>query len=1074
MAIEIQRVPLGADVTGHVAALLREAARSAEPFAVAPVVYIASNERRAKLISRMAGEQYPEGTPDRVARELLTLMAPDVRLRGEIERDFDFFGAMSATLSELGEKRRVGRALVDELLVAWKRLAQTIAPTERENFDWLPELGRRGELFAGVVRHYLARLRELGRHDPEDALWLAAERMSVKPVLVVVDDLDHISPARAAFLRALSDSAVRTLFIVRSNRDALPFLTDAHEASQELMFESEGRVLPEREWGTRPLAEVCDAWLEDTQFAADIEVLRPANRAAEIRESARAIKRAHAGGVALSDVCVAMPSTSAYRELVEEVFAASGIPYDAPFEIPLDETAPVAALLDLVRAARNGLTRNELLDALGSPFVPFGRMESEQREFRTNLDEVTRDTFLVGGRDIRKDWLTKLDAKGHSKWGGIREPLQSILGLLEPFTRRHSRGVSFIEALEALLTGADTRRVVEADRLEGDRGAPMRADALHTFEALLREMREEFRRGDDPELSVGELIRALTEQTHTRSVRPPETSGERVRVLGLRELRGMSFQKLIVLGLTDQDLPLSEQETMFLPASREEAVAGLLDRQAARELCSPIDVTAQADYLVAHTLLAAGGALTLSFPSAEGDTPFVPATPFARLLRCMNLDAEALPASAGEELPTSPGDFAARVAEVLNESDAGGVQLSLDSPALRSGLHGRCVELARTDLASPPGEFEGVVGESEELAGRFATSGNGRHVFSPSQIDTYAECPMRFWARYIIRAKATEEPTLDTKPHAIGTLLHEVFERWVLLLRQELGQPVIEPDPTQRKPARLADVNGDARTTGMRLMAEAFDYACAHNPGEGPFWEGMKKLVAAGLPGHPDDGLGDGLLVRFVDAELTRNAEGHAIRFVEFDFGKDNPPTPDRPDTVPGLIELEIPGGTIRLMGSVDRVDESPDGLEIIDYKTGGVKTAAEIRDGKAFQLPTYLAAISRIAGTPPRGMTYLQVPTDGAIKNHDVTKFNRKDAYDVNQLVTERLPERLSRMLGAVRNGVFLHTPFTSPDKACKWCDYASSCGRRADVIAERAQRLAEEETPEVEQVYLPDKGEA
>ena len=49
-----------------------------------------------------------------------------------------------------------------------------------------------------------------------------------------------------------------------------------------------------------------------------------------------------------------------------------------------------------------------------------------------------------------------------------------------------------------------------------------------------------------------------------------------------------------------------------------------------------------------------------------------------------------------------------------------------------------------------------------------------------------------------------------------------------------------------------------------------------------------------------------------------------------------------------------------------------------------------------------------------------------------------------------------------------------TSPDKACKWCDYASSCGRRADVIAERAQRLAEEETPEVEQVYLPDKGEA
>lgn len=1080
MAIEIQRIPLGADVTEYVAGLIRDAARSAEPFAPAPAVYIASNERRAKLVSRLAGEQYPEGTPDRVARELLKLMAPDIRLRGEVERDFDFFGALGETLQELGETRRAGRALVDELLTAWKRVAQSIPPGARDEDSlaaWLPKLGQRGALFGGVVKRYLARLRQTGCHDPEDALWLAAGKMSARPELLIVDDLDQISAARAEFLRALAQASRRALFILRGDRETLPFLAGAHEVSQELMFASEGRVLPGQNWAQRPFADVCDAWLEDASVdSARLQVLRPATRAAEVREAARIIKRAHRDGVGLGSICVAMPSTSGYRELVEEIFAASGIPYDAPFEIPLDEIAPVAALFDLVRAARNGLTRNDLLDALASPFLPFGSPDTTaQASLRADLDEATRDVYVVGGRDIRKDWLDKLDASTHPKWSAIRQPVEAILKALNPFTRRSSRSVKFFAALEELLGAASVQRVIDADRHAGDRGSAARTDAVYAFKTLLREMREEFQRGGNPELSISELIRALSEQAHTRSIRPPETDPDRVRVLGLRELRGMRYERLIVLGLTDRDLPLSEQETMLLPPSREEVLAGALGKLSARELVAPIDVTAQADYLFAHTLLACDGSLTLMFPAGEDDTPFVPATPFARLLRSMSLvDLDTLPAHAGADIPTSPGDYSERLSSQLTAAERGGfasaASLAIQSSSLRAGLHGRCVELARTDLASPPGEYEGVVGQAHELAARFAAEGEARHLFSPSQIDSYAECPLRFWGRYIVRAKAPEEPTLDTPPHAIGTLLHEVFERWVLLLRQELGQPAVEPDPLQRKPVKLSDADGDPVQVGLRLMAAAFEHACANNKGEGPFWDGMKKLVAAGLPGQPDSGLGNGLLTRFIDEELRRNAEGHGIRFVEFDFGKNNAPEPDRPDTVADSIELQIPGGSMRLMGSVDRVDEGPDGLEIIDYKTGSWKTAAEIRDGKAFQLPTYLAAISHIAGTPPRGMVYLHVPPEGAIDAKDVTKLNRKDAYDVNQLVTEKLPQRLARMLNALRNGVFMHTPFADPDKACKWCDYAAGCARRGDVIAERQQRLASEQPAEVEHVYLPD----
>lgn len=1066
MAIELLRVPLGADVSAHVAALLRDAARAAPAFSASPVIYMAANERRARAVSRAAGEQYPEGTPDRVARELLKLTAPQIRLRGEVERDFDFFGALAATLDELGEKRRPGRALVDELLAAWKRLAQTLPPDQRGELDWLRELGPRGELLGGVVRRYIVRLQQAGQHDPEDAPWLAATHCDVKPKLFVADDLDRITPAREALLRALAEKAERTLLILRGSRDALPFLADAHEVSQELMFALDGTVLQEQDWPQRPLADACEAWLEDAPVKADIQLLRPATRAAEVREAARLIKRAHAEGAALGDICVAMPSTDAYRELIEETFSASGIPFDAPFEWPLVECAPVAALLDLLRTARNGLERTELLDALASPFVAFGNDPS----VRATLDEVTRDVYVVGGRDVARDWLDKLDAAKHPRWGTIREPVRAILSALRPFTLRSMHAVRFFEALKALLEESGAAAVVAGDRRESVAGADIRAESLHAFTHLLHEMREEFRRLGDPDLSVGELSRALIEQAQTRSVRPPETGAARVRVLGLRELRGMTIRRLIVLGLTDQDLPLQEQETLFLPASREEKLTGLLDRRAARELCAPVDVTAQADYLFVHTLLAADGELTLMFPGGENDTPFVPATPFARLLRGLGVaKLEDIPAGAFGELPTSQAELAGRAAGMLAKSerdgDAATASLPL-SPALQTGLHGRCIELARTDMASPPGEYEGAVGELEQLAAKFA-SGEDSYLFSPSQLDSYAECPMRFWGRYILRAKAPEDPTLDTKPHAVGTLLHETFERWVLLLREEAGHPPILPDATKREPLKLSETGGSE--VGLRLMAQAFEYACEHNPGEGPFWEGVKKLVASGLPGYPDGGLGDGLLVRFVDNELKRNEEGWGIRFVEFDFGKSNGPEPDRPDTVPDAIELETPGGRLRLMGSVDRVDEGPDGLEIIDYKTGRTKTTADVRDGKAFQLPTYLAAISKLVGAPPRGMKYFQVPAEGAIKEVDVTRSGKNAAYDVNELVTRKLPERLGRIVNALRHGTFIHTPFARLDDACKYCDYAAGCARRDDVIYERQTRMADD-ADAAPHVYLPE----
>ncbi len=104
--------------------------------------------------------------------------------------------------------------------------------------------------------------------------------------------------------------------------------------------------------------------------------------------------------------------------------------------------------------------------------------------------------------------------------------------------------------------------------------------------------------------------------------------------------------------------------------------------------------------------------------------------------------------------------------------------------------------------------------------------------------------------------------------------------------------------------------------------------------------------------------------------------------------------------------------------------------------------------------------------------MLYLRVPLFEPVKIIDATRLranSKEAAFDVGQLVTDALPKRLSRMLAAMRSGVFIHLPFTDAGSVCNTCEFADACARRDNVIEER-QRRAERGTPPLPAAYLPD----
>jgi len=257
-------------------------------------------------------------------------------------------------------------------------------------------------------------------------------------------------------------------------------------------------------------------------------------------------------------------------------------------------------------------------------------------------------------------------------------------------------------------------------------------------------------------------------------------------------------------------------------------------------------------------------------------------------------------------------------------------------------------------------------------------------------------------------------------------------------------------------------------------MLDAVAVARSEVKPKGPFWAGTLNMLAAGLSGKGD--FGAGLLARFIDYELGRNAQGFGIRFVELRIGSGSKPTAPEPDVVAEPVALQVPRGFVRLQGSVDRVDEGPEGLQIIDYKTGGAKTTADIRDGAAFQLPIYLAAVSAKTGVSPYGMAYFVTPPLKPVEFKDVTIQGKKQAFDVGELVNVHLPRRLGAMLEALSRGVFVHLPSrpVSGEKSpCGYCEFSSACALRDEVVAARQER-AGEDPGALHGAYRPDKAAA
>ena len=294
---------------------------------------------------------------------------------------------------------------------------------------------------------------------------------------------------------------------------------------------------------------------------------------------------------------------------------------------------------------------------------------------------------------------------------------------------------------------------------------------------------------------------------------------------------------------------------------------------------------------------------------------------------------------------------------------------------------------------------------------------------SPSALNAYLDCSLRFYYRHVAGLKAPDEVSAEIDSALFGTIFHRSAE----LAYGELS--------ANGKEIRKEDLErllrDDVRIQGY--VDRAFKEEFFHVPlDERPEYNGVQLINSKVISSYL--------------RQLLRND----LAYAPFSMaGMEEP--------VEEPLEVNTPEGTIKIKigGTIDRMDCKEDTLRIVDYKTGGSpKTPANIeqlfipaegRPNYIFQTFLYAAIMSRKQSLKVApALLYIHRAANESYSPVIEIGEPRKPKIPVNNFAffEDEFRERLQRLLEEIFGA---ETPFTQTEntKACEYCDFRALCKR-------------------------------
>ena len=294
-------------------------------------------------------------------------------------------------------------------------------------------------------------------------------------------------------------------------------------------------------------------------------------------------------------------------------------------------------------------------------------------------------------------------------------------------------------------------------------------------------------------------------------------------------------------------------------------------------------------------------------------------------------------------------------------------------------------------------------------------------LFSPSALNTYLDCRLKFYYRYVAGLKAPDEVSAEIDSALFGTIFHRSAE----LVYQDLtanGKEIRKEDLEQL-------LRNDVKL--QTYVDNAFKEELFHvQANEQPEYNGTQlihsKVIASYL------------------RQLLRNDLHYAPFHMEAMEQK-----------VTETVEIETPLGILPLNigGTIDRMDSKDDTLRIVDYKTGGTPRTPENIEQlfvPADNRPNYIFQTFLYAAIMCRKQTLKVAPS--LLYIHRAASENYSPVIEMGAPRQPKIPvsnfafyedefrERLSALLKEIYNPEETFSQ-TEDNGKCEYCDFRSLC---------------------------------
>jgi ATP-dependent helicase/nuclease subunit B len=509
----------------------------------------------------------------------------------------------------------------------------------------------------------------------------------------------------------------------------------------------------------------------------DIEFVEAQTRAVEARAALRWVKaRVVRDGMMLSDVAIMARDLEPYRLFLEETAAEFGIPLRIVGGQPLNENPAVTALLALLSLPAQDWTRRTLIEAWRSPYFDFSE-QGINLNSAAMLDEISRIGKVSQGlsqwRESFEMWekkkaLANEDGESfrtieHDEQ--VKGKFESFVDLLTPPSRADMREyVAFIESLigddPALLTNFSPHENNGLNMVVNARANPATAErdvaALRAFKDVLRGLilAKETLAADSLEYETfyADLRGAVESATFTVSAEAG------VFAASALDGRGLSFEAVVLMGLSEGEFPKQEREDILLRES---------DRAALRERGLPLETKLHGDEgtLFYQAITRGRQRLLLTRPYlAEDGQAWEPSPFWAEVMR-LNGDQPTVRVRGDVRLADS-AEAASKVEWVEAARDFD-IRIQKGIEVLKARMNPKAEGIYEGDTST---RFASV--KVSDLSERFGAA----HGWSASRLESYGACPFEFFVAHAMELEPREEAEEGFDVRMLGSMLHKILE----------------------------------------------------------------------------------------------------------------------------------------------------------------------------------------------------------------------------------------------------------------------------------------------------------